>query len=71
MTTLTPTAVDGAPDRFTTALYTVAEAARYLDVPDSSFSAWAHGYRKRTPGRREVKGAPVLTSLPRTSRQGL
>jgi hypothetical protein len=36
-------------DRFSTALYTVPEAARYLDVPPSTLKSWAHGYRNR-PG---------------------
>lgn len=52
-------------DRFATALYTVSEAARYLDVPASTLSSWAHGYRNRPPGRPEVVGAPILTTLPR------
>ncbi|GAB3460559.1 DUF433 domain-containing protein [Actinophytocola sediminis] len=52
-------------ERFSTALYTVPEAARYLDVPTSSLNSWAHGYRNRPPGRREVVGAPILTTLPR------
>ncbi|HEY3610569.1 MAG TPA: hypothetical protein VGL06_23910, partial [Pseudonocardiaceae bacterium] len=54
-----------AVDRFSTALYTASEAARYLDVPASTLSSWAHGYRNRPPGRREVVGAPILTTLPR------
>jgi len=37
----------GEPDRFSTALYTVREAARFLDVPESTLNAWAHGYRNR------------------------
>jgi uncharacterized protein (DUF433 family) len=60
--------VDERPDvldRFSTALYTVPEAARYLDVPTSTLNAWAHGYRNHPPGRREVVGAPILTTLPR------
>ena len=52
-------------DRFSMALYTVPEAARYLDVPTSTLSLWAHGYRNRPPGRREVVGAPILTTVPR------
>lgn len=52
-------------DRFSTALYTVPEAARYLDVPASTLNSWAHGYRNHPPGRRAVVGAPILTTLPR------
>ena len=44
-------------DRFDTPLYTVAEAARYLDVPDSTFRSWTHGYHRRSSDRAEVSGA--------------
>jgi len=57
-------------DRFGTALYTVSEAARYLDVPTSTFTTWAHGYHRRPTGRREVIGAPILTALPRPGHRG-
>lgn len=53
-----------ALDRFSTALYTVSEAASYLDVPKSTLNSWAHGYRNQPPGRRAVVGAPILTTLP-------
>jgi uncharacterized protein (DUF433 family) len=33
----------GGLDRFATPLYTVTEAARYLDVPASTFATWTHG----------------------------
>jgi uncharacterized protein (DUF433 family) len=56
----------GGLDRFTTPLYSVTEAARYLDVPASTFATWTHGYRRRPAGRREVVGGPVLTALPRS-----
>ena len=55
----------GAPDRFTTPLYTVTEAARYLDVPATTFASWAHGYRRQKAGQRPEVGAAVLTALPR------
>lgn len=54
-----------ALDRFSTALYTVSEAAGYLDVPKSTLNSWAHGYRNQPIGRRAVVGAPILTTLPR------
>ena len=60
----------GAPDRFTTPLYTVTEAARYLDVPVSTLATWTHGYRNQAPGRREVIGAAVLAALPRVGGRG-
>ncbi len=62
--------VAGVPDRFKTPLYTVTEAARYLDVPTSTLATWTHGYRMHAPGRREVVGEAVLTALPRSSGRG-
>jgi uncharacterized protein (DUF433 family) len=53
-------------DRFSTALYTVPEAARYLDVPASTLTTWLHGYHRRSQDRPEVVGEPILTALPRT-----
>lgn len=56
-------------DRFSAPLYTVVEAARYLDVPASTLATWTKGYQRRPQGRREVIGVPVLTTL-RTSGRG-
>jgi uncharacterized protein (DUF433 family) len=53
----------GAPDRFRARLYTVSEAARYLDVPSTTLATWTHGYRRKSAGRPEVRGAPILTAL--------
>jgi uncharacterized protein (DUF433 family) len=44
-------------------LYTIAEAARFLGVPASTFSTWAKGYVRRPPGRPVVVGARNVTSL--------
>lgn len=52
-----------AVDKFETPLYSVAEAARYLGVPDSTFRAWATGYTNRAPGRSEVHGKPIVTTI--------
>ncbi|MFN2497032.1 MAG: hypothetical protein ABR608_14175 [Pseudonocardiaceae bacterium] len=60
----------GPLDRFGTPLYTVSEAARYLDVPVSTLATWTHGYRRRRAGRREIVGVPVLTALPKTGLRG-
>jgi uncharacterized protein (DUF433 family) len=49
--------------RFEQPLYTVAEASRIVDVPASTLSEWAKGYVKRVPGRPEVTGEPVITSV--------
>lgn len=51
--------------RFDVPLYSVTEAARYLDVPVSTFRTWVHGYERRPEGRRPVTGAPIVTTLPR------
>jgi len=58
-----------AADRFDVPLYSVAEAARYLGVPTSTFASWAHGYvRRPPPGRREVTGDAIVTVLPSQSK---
>lgn len=49
--------------RFTEPLYTVAEAARFLGVPTSTFGTWAKGYVRRPSGRPEVRGERILTSV--------
>ena len=67
------TAVNTGTDalgRFDVPLYTVAEAARYLDVPESTLRTWTHGYRRHADGRPDVLGAPVLTAMSRRGRNG-
>lgn len=50
------------PDlRFDAPLYSLAEAARYVDVPASTFVTWAKGYTRRRPDGPPVVGAPVLS----------
>lgn len=49
--------------RFETPLYTVADAARIVDVPPSTLAAWAKGYVRRFPNRPDVTGDPVITHL--------
>ncbi len=46
--------------RFDTPLYTVAEAARCLAVPTTTFSNWAKGYVRRSRDRTSV-GQPLLS----------
>lgn len=51
--------------RLAVPLYTVAEASRYVRVPESTYGTWAKGYeRTLDEGRRSVRGAPVITALP-------
>jgi uncharacterized protein (DUF433 family) len=47
-------------------LYTVADAARIVDVPPSTLATWAKGYVRRFAGRPAVSGAPVITFEPPT-----
>lgn len=49
--------------RFDLPLYTLAEAARALDVPASTFATWARGYVRRPPGRKPVQGASIVTAF--------
>lgn len=49
--------------RFDVPLYTVAEAARALGVPPSTFSTWAKGYERRPAGRCPVRGEAIVTAL--------
>ena len=48
--------------RFDTPLYTLAEAARALGVPPTTFVSWAKGYVRHVGDRRTV-GEPVVTAL--------
>lgn len=50
--------------RFETPLYSVADAARIVDVPRSTLASWAKGYSRRFENRRDVMGDPVVTFLP-------
>lgn len=49
--------------RFDVPLYSLAEAARYVGVPASTFSGWAKGYVRRSADRPPVTGPPVISSV--------
>lgn len=49
--------------RFGVPLYTVAEAARIVDVPVSTLATWAQGYVRRFPNRPDVIGGAIITYL--------
>lgn len=51
------------PHRFEDPLYTIAEAARIIDVPVSTLSTWARGYVRRPPNRPVVRGKRIITYL--------
>ena len=53
-----------AVDRFSTPLYTVAEASHFLGVPDSTFRSWVKGYVRRSDGRADVRGEPIVMVVP-------
>ncbi len=55
--------------RFDTPLYTVAEAARFLGVPPSSFGNWARGYRVTFRERGPVVTPAIVTSVSAGRRQ--
>jgi uncharacterized protein (DUF433 family) len=50
--------------RFDLPLYTQAEAARVLDVPPSTFQAWARGYLRNRPNEAVSHAEPIVTTLP-------
>lgn len=54
---------EAAVDKFHAGLYTQAEAARYLGLPNSTFRNWARGYHTVINGR-EAHGPAVITALP-------
>lgn len=49
--------------RFDVPLYTVAEAARFLGVPPTTFSNWARGYTATFSNRKPVVGEPIVTAV--------
>lgn len=52
-----------ADGRFTTPLYTVGQAAIYLQMPASTLSTWVDGY-ERAPRGKPVHGAPLVSAYP-------
>lgn len=56
-------------DKFHAPLYTQAEAARFLDLSESTFRNWARGYHAVIGGR-EVDGAPILSTVERAGSRG-
>jgi uncharacterized protein (DUF433 family) len=49
--------------QFSEPLYTIAEAARIVDVPASTLATWAQGYIRRFAGRPDVIGNPIVTYI--------
>lgn len=51
--------------RFSTPLYSVAQAARLVGMPPSTLRTWARGYEKQFPDRaKPVRKGPVITAVP-------
>ena len=57
------TAVSEKKLRFEVPLYTLAEAARALDVPSTTFATWARGDERPGPGRTAMNGAAIVTTV--------
>lgn len=55
----------GSVDRFSDALYTSTEAARYLDVPESTVRRWIHSTPPAEHGVSGVRPHSVITALVR------
>lgn len=53
----------GRDVRFTVPLYSQAEAARYVNMPASTFRTWTKGYHRRGVGGSSVKGDPLITYI--------
>lgn len=58
-----------AVDKFSAPLYTQAEAARFLDLPTSTFRNWAHGRHVSYNGQ-GFEGTPVLTTVSKVTPRG-
>ena len=58
------------PLRFSRPLYTIAEAARIVDVPASTFATWAKGYVRHFPERSSVQGDSIITYIAPEQRRG-
>ena len=54
--------------RFVDPLYTITEAADIVKVPSTTLTTWARGYVRRPPGRPEVRGEPIITSVDESRR---
>lgn len=50
-------------ERFDIPLYTLAEAARALDVPPATFQTWARGYVRHRSEGPDVRGDAILSDL--------
>lgn len=54
--------------RFDEPLYTIAEAARVIEVPPSTLASWTQGYVRDRPDRPAVIGEAVVTAFPAEGR---
>ena len=58
----------GRDIRFDEPLYTVAEAARMIDVPPSTLATWTKGYLRDRAGLSPAIGEAVVTAFPAEGR---
>lgn len=52
-----------AAGRFDVPLYSVADAARHIGVPRTTFDTWVRGYERHSEGRKTTEGRPIVTAL--------
>lgn len=48
---------------FSVPLYSLADAARHIDVSRSTFDTWVRGYKRLRDNRADTEGAPIVTSV--------
>lgn len=56
------------PIRFSVPLYTVADAARIVDVPPSTLHDWVHGYTRSFADGRSATGEAIVTRVESSKR---
>lgn len=61
------TTAASSDERFTVPLYTVTDAATYLELSRSTLDTWAYGYVRGRPGN-PIIGEPIVTTLPARKR---
>jgi uncharacterized protein (DUF433 family) len=55
--------IDQLEQRFSVPLYSLADAARHIAVPRSTFDTWVRGYERQRETGSATLGAPILTAV--------